>query len=123
ATGENNAAVGNVGRQLGRRTFEDDADGVDDDIDAFIERFANFFIGNDDALRNAFHEVATLDFHRTRLFEYVSRPDFDLDVLRGTFTDEQVVLALDVLRDRFVHLVAGDLIRAAVDDSGQRNHS
>src|SRR5205085_4381282 len=34
--------------------------------------------------------------------------------------DEEVVLALDVLRDGLVHLVAGDAHRPRVDDAGQR---
>src|SRR5581483_2492731 len=46
---------------------------------------------------------------------------FDLDLLGGAFADEQVVLLLDVLDDRLVHLVAGDAHGLAVDDAGERD--
>jgi hypothetical protein len=49
------------------------------------------------------------------------RADLDLDLLGRPLADQQVVLALDVLDDRLVHLVGSDADRAAVHDAGQRD--
>ena len=56
------------------------------------------------------------------LVERVRRADLDLDGLGGTLANEQVVGLLDVVDDRFIHLVAGHAHGLAVDDSGQRDH-
>jgi actin-like ATPase involved in cell morphogenesis len=45
--------------------------------------------------------------------------DLDLDVLGGALADQEVVLALDVLDDRLVELVAADADRLAGDDAGE----
>ena len=55
------------------------------------------------------------------LVERVGRADFDLDGLRRTLADQQVVLALQELHDGFVHLVAGHAHGARVDDAGERD--
>ena len=48
-------------------------------------------------------------------------PQLNLDGLGGSLADEQVVLALDVLRDGLVHLVSGDAHRPRVDYSRKRD--
>ena len=45
-----------------------------------------------------------------------------LDLLGGALADQHVVLALHVVDDRFVHLVAAAADRAGRDDSGERDH-
>ena len=74
-----------------------------------------------DRRRLAFEHVAALDFHLLALRQLRRRAELDLDPLGRPLADEQVVLALDVLRDRLVHRVAGDADRLAVDDAGQRD--
>ena len=45
--------------------------------------------------------------------------ELHLDLLCGALADEEVVLALDIGNDRFVHLVAGHADGAGVDDAGE----
>ena len=47
--------------------------------------------------------------------------DFDLDRFGRALADQQVVLALEVLHDGFVHLVAGHADGTRVDDAAQRD--
>ena len=65
--------------------------------------------------------VASLDFHRQRLVERRGRAELELDLLRGALADVQVAGLAHVLNDRFVHRVAGDAQRAAVDRAGHRD--
>ncbi len=48
-------------------------------------------------------------------------PSDNLDLLGGALADEQVVLALEVGHDGFVHLVSGHADGARVDDTGERD--
>ncbi len=52
-----------------------------------------------------------------RLVQRIGRADFDLDLLGGAFADEQVVLALEVVGDGLVHLVAGHAHGTRIDDA------
>src|SRR5213594_1690285 len=79
AAGQHDAAIGDVGGEFRWSPLQDDAYGIDNNVDAFIQGFADFFVGNDYALGNAFHEVAALDLHRARLVERASGADLDLD--------------------------------------------
>src|SRR5699024_1650355 len=45
-----------------------------------------------------------------------------LDLLRGRFADQQVVLAAEMTDDRLVHLVTADADAAGVDDVREREH-
>ena len=47
----------------------------------------------------------------------VGGADLDLDAFRSALADQQVVLALDVVEDRVVHLVAADAHAVGVDDA------
>jgi hypothetical protein len=93
--------------------LERDADGVDEDSDRLRERLAHLGVGERERLGDPLDEVAPLDLHRERLVEREGRPDLDLDLLGGPLADEQVVLPLDVLNDRLVHLVRGDAHRTS----------
>jgi hypothetical protein len=73
-------------------------------------------------LRDAGDEVAALDLHRHDGAGRGGGADLDLDALGGALADQQVVLALDVLDDRLVELVAADADRLAGDDAGERDH-
>ena len=44
AAGQHDAAIDDVGRQLGRRALERDAHGVDDDVDGFGQRLADLLV-------------------------------------------------------------------------------
>src|SRR5688500_556780 len=121
ASGEDNPAIHDIGRQLRRSALERDPDRVDDHVDRFGERFANLLVRDGDRLGHPFDEMAPLDLHRHPLLELVGRSDFHLDRFGRPLADEQVVGLLDVLNDGFVHLVAGDAHRFAVDDPGERD--
>src|SRR5436190_1490670 len=54
AAGEDDAAVADIGAQLGRRALEGDADGVDDGGDALGEGLADFGVVDRDGARDAF---------------------------------------------------------------------
>src|SRR6266480_4350188 len=56
--------------------------------------------------RHAFDKVAAFDFHGQRLFQRVSGANLHFNLFGSALADEQVVFALEVLHDRFVHLVA-----------------
>ncbi len=51
-----------------------------------------------------------------------AEPICNLDRFRRAFADQQVVLALQVLHDGVVHLVAGHAHRTRIHDAGKRNH-
>jgi hypothetical protein len=99
-----------------------DADRLDDRVDRLLQRLADLVGVDDDGLGHAGHEVAALDLHGQRLLERVGVADLDLDALGGLLADQQVVLALHVLDDRLVHLVAADADDLRVDDAGEGDH-
>ena len=50
------------------------------------------------------------------------RADLELDLLGGLLADQELVLLLDVVDDRLVHLVAADAERLGDDDPAERDH-
>ena len=54
--------------------------------------------------------------------ERVRRADLELDLLGRLLADQQLVLALDVIHDRLVELVAADADRLRDDDPAERDH-
>ena len=58
----------------------------------------------------------------TSSFSSVRRADLELDLLGGLLADQELVLALDVVDDRLVHLVAADAQRLRDDDPAERDH-
>src|SRR5579871_104652 len=121
STGEDDAAVGDIGGELGRGALEGYADGVDDGGDALGEGFAYLRVLDGDGLGDALDEVAALDLHFEGLVEGEGGTELDFDLLGGALTDEQVVFALEVGHDRLVHLVPGHADGARVDDAGERD--
>src|SRR5690349_9787351 len=56
------------------------------------------------------------------LLHLVRGADLELDLLGRLLTDQQLVLALDVIDDRLVHLVAAHAQRLRDDDPAERDH-
>src|SRR5207249_11095928 len=121
ATGQHDALVDDVRGQLGRRALEADADRLDDLVDGLEERVADLLVGDLDRLRDAGDQVPALDLHRLQLVARIRRADRDLDELRGPLPDQEVVLPLDVLDDRLVHLVAPDAHGLGEHDARERD--
>src|SRR6266853_571984 len=106
AASENNTPVADVGRKLWWRALERDAAGVQYGRDAFGKRFADFAVINRDGPRHALDQIAALDFHGERLLQRIRRPNFHLDLLGGALANQQIVFALQIVHDRFVHFIA-----------------
>src|SRR5436309_10070450 len=122
ATGQHDPLVDDVRRELGRRALETDTHGLDDLVDGLEQRVSDLLVRDLDGLRHTGHEVAALDLHGLELRAGIGRADGDLDQLGGPLADEQVVLPLDVLDDRLVHLVAADADRLGEHDARERDH-
>src|SRR5207237_9493438 len=58
---QHHAFFDDVGRELGRRALETRADCLDDRHHGLAQRLADLFVGDDEGLRDAVHEVAPLD--------------------------------------------------------------
>src|SRR5713101_3412381 len=112
----------NIGGQFRRRAFERDSHRLDNLVHRLHQRLADLLVDDLDYLGNAGSEVASPDLHRLYLVARVGRADRDLDEFSGAFADKHVILALDVLDDRLVHLVPGHAHRAGENHSGKRNH-
>ena len=76
----------------------------------------------DDRLGQPADEVAAADLGLHLLVERERRADLELDLLRRLLPDHQLVLALDVVDDRLVELVAADPDRLRDDDAAERDH-
>src|SRR5262249_54047802 len=66
--------------------------------------------------------VAAPDFLDQLFFKRIGAADLDLDPFGGLLTNLEVVDLLQVLHDRFVHLVARAAQAGARYDAAQRNH-
>src|SRR3954454_14610371 len=120
-TGKHDPAVHDVRRELGRSAVERLLDGVDDRLNRLLDRHADLFASQDDGLREARNEVTAANLGLHLLFERERRADLQLDLFRRLRPDHQLVLALHVIRDRLVDLVAADANRLRDDDAAQRN--
>src|SRR6478736_3596558 len=121
ATGDDDALLHDVGRELGWCRVERDLDRVDDCRHWFLDRFAYLFGRDDDRLRQPGDEVAAADLRVELLFQRVRARERDLDLLRGSLTERERVFLLDVRDDRVVELVARDPDGFARDDAAQRD--
>ena len=91
-------------------------------MDRFDQRFANFVAGSDNNFWNASNKIAALYFHGRGLRVRCGCADFDLHRFGCALTDQHVVLALDVVDDRVVHLVATHANRTRCHDARKRDH-
>src|SRR5712691_11279103 len=121
AAGEHDPAIHDVRGELGRRLVERRLDRVDDLDDRLVERAPHLLREEDDGLRQAGQHVTAAHLGLHLLAHVPGRADLELDLLGGLLADEQLVLALDVIDDRLVHLVAADAQRLRDDDPAQRD--
>ena len=118
---EHDAAVHDVGGELGRRLVECRLDRVDDLVHRLLERVPHFFAREDDRLREAGQHVASAHLGLHLVLHRERRADLELDLLGGLLADQEFVLTLDVVDDRLVHLVAADAQRLRDDDAAERD--
>src|SRR5437764_4616616 len=123
AAGEHDAAVADVGGKFGRSALQGDANGVHDGAHAFAQGLANLAIVHGNGFGHALDEVAAFDLHGQRLIERIAGADLDLDLLGGALANEQVVLALEVIHDGLIHLVAGHAHGTRVNYAAERDDS
>src|SRR3954452_15157695 len=123
ATGKHDPAVHDVRRELGRSAIEGLLDGVDDRLNRLLDRHPDLFAREDNRLREAGDQVAAANLGLHLLLEWEGGPDLELDLLGRLGADHQLVLTLDVVRDRLVDLVAADANRLRDDDAAQRDDS
>src|SRR5262249_49854706 len=96
-------------------------DRVDDLGDGAVEGAPNFLAAEDHGLRQPGQHVPTADLGLDLVAQVEGGADLELDLLGRLLADEQLVLGLDVLDDRLVHLVAADAHALADDDAAERD--
>jgi hypothetical protein len=121
AAREHYPAVHDVGGELRRRAVQRLLDGVDDLRDRLLERPADLLARQHDRLRQAGDHVAPADLRLDLFVHLVGGADLELDLLGRLLPDQQLVLALDVVDDRLVELVAADADRLGDDDPAERD--
>src|SRR4051794_25611209 len=119
AAGQHDATVHDVGRELRRRAVEGLLDRVDDLRERLLERLADLLAREHDGLRQAGDHVAPADLGLDLLLHGSGRADLELDLLGRLLADEELVLALGVVDDRLVELVAADADRLRDDDAAE----
>src|SRR5271157_767682 len=107
AAGQHDAAIADIGAQLGRSALQRHADGIHNHGDGLRERLADFAIVHRDGARHALDQVTPLDFRGKWFVERIRRADLYFDGLRRAIADQQVVLAFQVLGDGLIHFAAG----------------
>src|SRR5215207_4522183 len=122
AAGEHDPTVHDVRGKLRRGAVERLLDRVDDRLERLLERHADLFAREHDRLGKAGDEVAAPDLGLHLLGEREGRADLELDLLGGLLPDHKLVLALDVVDDGLVELVAADADRLRHDDAAARDH-
>ena len=97
-------------------------DGVDDGLEGLLEGHPHLLAREDHRLGQPGHEVAPADLGLHLLGEREGGADLELHLLGRLLADHQLVLALDVVDDRLVELVAADADRLRHDDAAERDH-
>src|SRR4029077_7710926 len=96
AAGEDDAAVHDVGGELGRSLVQGRLDRVDDLRDRILERVANLLAREDYRLREAGEHVSAADLRLNLFLQRVGGADLELDLLGGLLADPKFALALCV---------------------------
>ena len=121
AAGQGDAVVDDIGAQLRRGALQGLLDGAGDLDQALQQGLAHILRVDDNVLGQAVHQVAALDLHGHLGVHGVGRADLDLDLLGGTLTDEQVILALDESDDGLIEHITGHPDAAGGHDAAQRD--
>src|ERR1035441_4438080 len=117
AAGQDDAALGHVRAEFGRRLLEGLLDGAHDALQGLLQRFENLIAVERKAARHAFGQVATLDRQLAHLGSGVSRADLDLDALGGGLADQDAVVSEYIVHDRGSEGTAADPRGIGVDDA------
>src|SRR5438552_12875711 len=107
AAGEDDAAVDDVGGELGRGALEDGADGADDRLEGVGDALGDVGRGDGNGARQAADLVAAADLVGKLLLDGQRAADGDLQLLGGAVADADGVAALDLVGDGVLGAGAG----------------
>src|SRR6185295_7264372 len=122
AARHDDAAIDDIGGELGRRDLEGAANRINDLLDRLLHGLANLAGVHAHDLRNTRHEIASLYFHFALFTDGRGRADLDLDLLRRRLADQQVVILAHELHDGLIELVTAGADRRVGHDARQRDH-
>src|SRR3990167_7445473 len=120
AAGHGNAAVDDVGGQLGRRLLQDVADSFNYLAQFLAHRFVYVIGAYRGRARDPREKVAPAPRHHQLLLDRHRRAYADFDVLGGLLAYRQVVGLLYIVGDGVVKFVARALDRGRGDDAAER---
>ncbi len=121
---EHNAPVNNIRRQLRRGLFQSILDGVHHDHHAVHQGLPHLVGMNGHILRQAVDQVPALDLHKgiDGILRGKRRADLHLDLLGGTFADEQVIFLFYIGDDGLVKFIARHAHGNGGNDISQGDH-
>src|SRR5918995_2599582 len=122
ATRKDHPRVHNVRTYLGRRTIQGVANRLDYRGHSAGDRFPDLFTGYLDGLGQPRDQIPAPNLGRTLFGHGKSASKFYLELLGGLGTDGDLVLLLDVARDRHVHVVSCHPDRCLRHDAAQGDH-
>src|SRR5450756_1922235 len=120
--GHHYSLVHDIARQLRRGLVKRVLDRLNDLRHGFVDRLPYLLCRHDHGLRKPRREIPSLYLALQVIVpKRERRTDVDLQHFRGPLPDHQLVIPLDVVDYRLVHLVAADPDRLARDDAPQRD--
>src|SRR5207253_10553728 len=124
AASQHDPLIDDVGGELGSGVLERNLDRLDNRAYRFGEAFGDLALTDHDFFGHPVHQVAPLDLHYPPLavLGHTGGTDVLLDPLSAALANEEIMVAADIGDDCFVHLVAPDPHRAAIDDAAQGEH-
>ena len=122
AAGHDDAVVGDVAHQLGRRTLQHAVNGLQDPLHRLLKRLQHFRGMNGDGLGQARHQAAALHINAGVLLLGIDAADLDLHLLGSALTHQHIVLAAHILHHSLVELVAGHLDGGRLHHTGQADN-
>src|SRR5579872_1264620 len=117
----NHAAIHDVGSELGRRFFENRANGIDDRGQRVGDRLNNLVGTERNRLGETGYLIAAPNVHRQLLLHRQCAADLDLYVFRRGVAYHQAVLTSNVVGDNLVDLHAAHTDSAVDDDVVEAN--
>src|SRR5690606_26024646 len=119
ATGQYNAALGDIRGQFWRRLLQGALHGLDDLGQGFLKRVENFFAVQGEGPGYTFSQVAAANVDFAHFQAFIGTADFMFDTLGRGVADQAAVVATDVGDEGFVEFVATYPHGVSIDDAIQ----